>query len=266
MTQPESMQDKDGLHLQFAALLLHDLETPFAVAKQFFKRLEEGRFDPHNPKHMQLAASIRAATLRGERILEDFLDQARNADSKLEAQPAPADIREIIADCIQVVSLLAEDKNITIRQTIDPSLPNNAEIDRRLTARIVDNFLVNALRHSPQNSIVEIHAFLMKRKQDGAATYKIMRVEILNKHPHEIDFALEDIFDPVKQVELRQQRRVQGSGLGLTFCKMAAAAQNGTVGAAKRSLDEAVFWFELPIRPHQDGERFEKGDSHGGKI
>jgi len=266
MTQPENKQDKDSLHLQFAALLLHDLETPFAVAKLFFKRLEEGRYDPSNPKHAQLAASTRAAAQRGERILEDFLDQARNAELKLEAQPAPTDIRAIVADCLQVVSLLAEDKNISIQQTIDPAIPPDAVIDPRLTARIVDNFLVNALRHAPQNSTVEIHAFLLKRKQDGSSPHGSMRLAVINKHPHKIDFAIEDIFDPVKQVQLRQQRRVQGSGLGLTFCKMAVDAQNGVIGAEKRNLNETIFWFELPIRPPLVNGDAEEGDSHGEKI
>lgn len=236
---------EEQLHLQFVALLLHDLESPLSVAKQFLRRVEAGRHDPNNPKHQQLAASTRLAIERAERILEDVLDQARNENTGLTAKKENTKFESIINSCLDIVSPIAENKSIRINKHIDSSLPTYVFIDPSMTSRVVDNYLVNAIRHTPRSEEIEINAH---------ATNGLIRMEVINPLSEEISFDIQNIFDPSQQVQLRRQRKMQGSGLGLTYCRMAIKAQNGQVGANKKEDNKLVFWFELPLY---------EGESHG---
>jgi signal transduction histidine kinase len=54
------------------------------------------------------------------------------------------------------------------------------------------------------------------------------------------------IFEKFGQIE--GDRRKAGTGLGLTFAKMAVEAHGGQIGVISALGDGATFWFTLPIR------------------
>ena len=234
----ESSRDPNPLHLQFVAMLLHDLETPLAVAKQFLKRVAEGRYDPANPKHRKLAISSQLALHRGERILEDLLDQARAGTTSLTLNRTPTVLKELVSKCVSTVLPIADDKEITLAAKVDSRLAEPIELDAGLIERVIDNLLVNALRHAPRRTRIEIRAQAL----DGS-----LRVDVANTADSEFDAALERIFDPAYQVEMRYQRRMRGSGLGLSFCRLAVTTHGGTIGAHREEGNQVVFQFEIPI-------------------
>lgn len=240
-----SSDTQNNLPIQFTALLLHDLEAPLAVAKQFIKRVEEGRHDSKNLRHMKLAASALQSIARGERILEDLIDQARNIESGLTLKRSPARLLSIISECIDVVLLLAEDKNLVIQPPSNPALQDPILIDERMISRVIDNLLVNAIRHAPRGSQIRI---------GGGRIGGRIWVEVANLFDSELEIDIEKIFDPSYQIQMRSQRKMRGSGLGLTFCHTVITAHEGTI-AARQEKNTVIYRFELPA------ER--RGGSHG---
>jgi signal transduction histidine kinase len=227
----------DPLHVRFVSLLVHDLETPLAVAKQFLRRVEQGRHDPDNPAHQRLLASTQLAVSRAERILEDVLDQARNPEGGLTIHPAATDIKLLLKECIQLVTPLAKEDDQTVSLQEETALPGRLVIDAPLMGRVVDNLLVNALRHAPRNSEVIIKC---------AYRSGVLVLEVLNESLDAGPGRIEDIFDPVQQVELRTRRQQRGGGLGLTFSRMVAEAHNGRISAHQDDSGRAVFRVEIP--------------------
>ncbi len=242
----ESREIQDKLQLQFVSLLLHDLETPIAVSKHFLNRVVEGRYDPNNPAHQSLAQSTLSAIHRAERILEDVLDQARNEGSQLSVNKSEVNFKELIEACISVVLPLLQDKEITLEKQIDSALSSPFFLDELLTTRVIDNYLVNAIRHTPRKSAIHLIA---QRDEEG------LFFELRNPGMVDENMDIGDIFRPEKQVELRQQRKMLGNGLGLSFCRIAIEAQGGTVGARNRASNEVGFWFQIPL--------CERSDIHG---
>ena len=55
------------------------------------------------------------------------------------------------------------------------------------------------------------------------------------------------IFDKFGQLESPEKRR--GSGLGLTFAKMAGEAHGGNIGVTSAAGAGSTFWFTLPAKP-----------------
>ncbi len=228
---------EDQLHLQFVALLLHDMETPLAVTRQFLNRVKEGKHDPKNPRHLSVLESTELAVERASRILEDLLDQARHAGSGITATCRPTDLKDVLRRCVRLVGPLAEDRGIRLYEETDESLESDISCDERLIERVIDNLLVNAIRHAPAGSYVVTR---LSGRED------CIRIEVINPNGEEGKIQLDRIFEPERQVELRRLRSYHGTGLGLTFSKLTIEAHHGRIGADMDEDNQVRFWFELP--------------------
>jgi signal transduction histidine kinase len=234
---------KEDINLKFAALLVHDLETPLAVARRFINRVEQGKYNPEDERHRKLAGSTRLAVDRAERILEDLLDQVRAGEFGFSISISPVNLRELIEECIEVVRPLSEDVDLEIQLQMKPDSPEMVYCDRRLISRVVDNFLVNAIRHSARNKNIQVQA----EKKNGA-----FQVEVQNQLEAPLEYDLDEIFQPEIQVDLRAGRKHRGAGLGLTFSRMVVEAHDGQIGVKGGRNGKVVFWFNIPVAQEKE--------------
>ncbi|RJP32797.1 MAG: sensor histidine kinase [Candidatus Omnitrophota bacterium] len=234
----EKTNDSSSINLQFVAMLIHDLESPLAVAKQFLSRVEQGRHDPDNPRHQELIEATHLAIRRAERILEDVLDIARMDMEILIPRIVFADVSTIIQKCVAMINPLANDKGIAMIPELDSFLPGQLRMDAALLERVIDNLLMNAIRNAPRNTFIRIHA------HSNEISY---RIEIENRLDHANAIVFENIFDPVYQVQIRKEHKLRGSGIGLTFSRQAVHAMNGSIGAKQQENGTILFWVELPL-------------------
>jgi signal transduction histidine kinase len=128
----------------------------------------------------------------------------------------------------------AEDKEV-IYELADGLARIN--LDRDLIYRTLSNLLQNAVKHSGRGGIISIRA---------TSNQETMRVEVKDTG-HGIPSGFQEkIFEKFGQVETRQRT---GSGLGLTFCKMAVDAHGGKIWVESVEGEGSTFIFELPLRP-----------------
>ncbi|MEI9893794.1 MAG: ATP-binding protein [Chthoniobacter sp.] len=109
-----------------------------------------------------------------------------------------------------------------------------ASVDRDLISRVLQNLLGNAFKFSPSGT-VKVH---LKGEREG------IHVEVIDQGPGIPVEHHERIFQKFGQVEGLQQR--VGTGLGLTFCRLAVEAHGGTIGVRSEVGKGSSFWFDLP--------------------
>ncbi len=226
----------EQLNIKLASLLLHDLETPLAVTKQFLKRVKDGRHDPDNPNHCRLLESAQFAIQRGERILEDLLDLTRAGANGFSIKYSLSNLFEIVSHCSTIVLPLLNDKRNTVILPKESDCPRPVFVDKALISRVVDNLLVNAIRHAARASAIEIQT---------TASDKVIILSVINEIEEDVQIDVARIFDPSYQVEMRIQRKMRGSGLGLTFSQMIIDAHGGKMLAHEED-GKAVIGFEIP--------------------
>jgi two-component system sensor histidine kinase KdpD len=122
-----------------------------------------------------------------------------------------------------------------IRVDIAPALPL-VPLDFVLIVHVLINLLDNALKYSPENSPLEIHASLQKDE---------VQVAVLDRG---IGIPLEDlshVFDKFYRVQRPEQ--VTGTGLGLAISKGIIEAHGGRIWAAAREGGGTAITFALPL-------------------
>ncbi len=111
--------------------------------------------------------------------------------------------------------------------------------DEEKIARVLQNLIDNAVKFSPEKSVVRVIAF------SGGEN---ITVQIIDQGPGIAEEYRAVIFERFAQIT-GQLGHWRGAGLGLAFCKLAVEAHGGKIGFEEPAEDQAgsIFAFTLPI-------------------
>jgi len=130
----------------------------------------------------------------------------------------------------------ANEAGIHLHNDVPNDLPK-IRADNGKLRRVLTNLLDNALKFTPENGQVSISAEL---SLSGTIT-----VHVSDTGPGIPEEYREKIFDRFSQVPGQSGRR-RGSGLGLTFCKLAVEAHGGHIWVEPRPGGGSTFTLTLP--------------------
>jgi two-component system sensor histidine kinase KdpD len=111
-------------------------------------------------------------------------------------------------------------------------------MDGTLIAQVIINLLENAIKHSNEEELIEIHL----RKQQELALFEVL--DNGRGIPKEDIPYLFESFIPGSEKPLDSSR---GLGIGLSICMSIIKAHNGRMEAENRSEGGAAFRFYLPL-------------------
>jgi signal transduction histidine kinase len=112
--------------------------------------------------------------------------------------------------------------------------------DRDLVHRVLANLLTNALKHTPPRTEISIHVGATPDRQTVVMSVRDNGEGI----PKEF---LTRIFEKFSQAEVKRQAHRVGSGLGLTFCKLAVEAHGGKIWVESEPGLGSEFFFSVPL-------------------
>ncbi|MCL4254291.1 MAG: hypothetical protein KJ043_10985, partial [Anaerolineae bacterium] len=171
--------------------------------------------------------------------VENILDIYKLQAGQLPLTRLLVDIHQIVNAAHSALTASMHDAEIRFEREIEPSLPR-LFVDSNIIRRVLINLLDNAVRYSPTGGEVRL---IIKRVNTN------LEIQVadsgLGIPIHEQD----RIFDEFHQVKDNAPKRgSKGSGLGLTFCKLAIEAHGGTIHIASQSpLSGACFVITLPL-------------------
>ena len=206
-------------------MLTHDLEKLIVITSRVMTRLLDGSLTLDNPRHRAIVASSSHAMTRSRRMIID-LNQAME-NRTLPVSMESCDLNQLMLEIGHHFSPMAENENIHF--TYEGNGKNSiVKADPELMTRIVENFLYNALSHTRSGGWILMQ---LETGESGA-----FAVSVANSGDGIPEADLERIFSLGVQLDLKKRGYWRGSGLGLTFCRMAADAMGAQVGA--ENLDE----------------------------
>jgi signal transduction histidine kinase len=203
--------------------LAHDLKTPLSIISGYAQNLLE---NVHTEKREHYAEHILANIDRMDKIIQTMLNLSNLESDSWQFKVEEVSLDEIGKKIISRYQLLCEAKSIV------PQLQGEAVIkaDSALIERVMDNFFVNALDHTPDGGIISI-----KIAED--------KVELYNSGSHILPEMLQEIWQPYKKGDI-SRGDTKGTGLGLSIARGILESHKFPYGA-ENTDDGVVFWFKF---------------------
>jgi signal transduction histidine kinase/CheY-like chemotaxis protein len=230
-----SAEAANRLKDQFLAVVSHELRTPLNAILGWSDLMCRGSLDPEQRE--RASRTIRDSARRQAQLVDDLLDVARIAAGKLRLERSRLDLREVVADALQVVQPAADAKRITVRiESSDDVAMIDADAAR--IQQIAWNLVSNAVKFTPEGGSVVI-----RLAQIGS----MVEMAVIDSGNGIAPEFLPHVFDAFRQGDASPTRLHNGLGLGLSIVKSLVDAHRGTVTA--RSDGEhlgATFTVRLP--------------------
>ncbi len=172
-------------------------------------------------------------------LVESMLDVARLEAQAMKLDIQPTEARWLARQAAQALSATIQQAGIRLTIDLPDDLPPLA-VDGDMIRRVVINLLDNAVRYTPFQGQVLITA----ASADGWLTFRLADSGP-GIPPNERDQVFEKFRQAQKPGSVVRRR---GSGLGLTFCKLAIEAHGGKIWIESGApLSGACFVFTLPL-------------------
>ena len=213
-------------------MVVHDLRNPLTVICGFLDILE---FHEAQALSTNSQTLVRVARRSAEDLLTmigSILDVSKMGAGEMRLQREPCGLGALVRGVLAATQPLPPDRTVTL-DVPEPDV--TVTVDVALIRRVLQNLLSNALRYTPAGGVVLIAV---------TPSHGEVRVAVADTGPGIAPQYHQRIFEKFGQVEDRQNR--QGTGLGLTFCKLAVEAHGGRIGVESAVGEGSTFWFTLP--------------------
>ena len=233
----ERLRDLESQRDQLVHMIVHDMRAPLMGIIGFAELLESNSQLAKDPEAAEQVGFVLSSAFRLEAMVTTLLDISRLESNAMPVHTADCNLRQLAEDAVCALSALAREAHIAFEpETSDLA----ARCDPALTGRIVQNLLANAIKFAPRGTI---------RIRFSSAPDHHVRIEVADDGPGIPPQFLGRIFEKFGQVENRKAGTHRSSGLGLTFCKLAAEAQGGQIGVQSAEGVGSTFWIALPAAP-----------------
>lgn len=225
------LKELETLRDSLTHMIAHDMRSPL-MAMQLSLELLEDTVATSDPESQQLFANSRTSVAQLIELVSQMLDVSRMEAGKLELKRENTNLTTIAKEALTLLQPLVGKRPII---TVMPE-PVMVNADPDLIRRVIGNLLGNALKFTQANGEVR-----MTVRNDSTT----VRVEIADTGCGIPPENLETVFEKFGQVS--QRKKTLGSGLGLTFSKMAIEAHGGQIGVVSTVGQGSTFWFTLPL-------------------
>jgi signal transduction histidine kinase len=220
---------------KFLAIIAHDLRSPFSsiigileLLKMSLKEFDKAEVE----EYVDIVYKSANNTLV---LLDNLLVWAVSQNKEKNFKPVKINLYELLREEIENLRTLAEQKQITINQSIGSEV--NVTADLQMVKTILRNLISNAIKYSNSNGEISIDAqednqFVEVAIEDNGTGIsseirkKLFKIDTLQSTPG--------------------TNNEQGTGLGLLLCKEFVELHGGSIRVESEAGKGSRFSFTLP--------------------
>ena len=223
----------------FLANMSHELRTPLNAIIGFSDAIRVGALGPtNNDKVDQYIEDINGAGQVLLGLVNSILDLSRIESGKEEHKPEEVDIRAILSECIDLISVIADQRQVSVEVDCPQFLPT-IRVDRLHLRQIILNLVSNAVKFSKPNGTVFCSVELL-----GQAEIQLVVRDEGAGIPAEDLSKVFDAFERSGDPALTSQ---PGTGLGLTLSKRLTEINGGEIAITSKEGIETTVVVSFPI-------------------
>ena len=238
--QAEQLRQATELKSRFLAYMSHEFRTPIASFQSLTRLLLAHTDGPLTSEQEKQVRFISDTAGEFSDMVNDLLDLAKVEAGRVDINPAWFEMVDLFSALRGMFRPVLVNPDVTLVFEEPQGVPKLFTDDRKLS-QILRNFISNALKFTMQGD-VRVSAVL---NDDDTVTFAVA--------DSGIGIAIEAhgaIFQDFVQVDSPLQKRLRGTGLGLSLSKRLAELLGGTVGFDSELGKGSVFWVRVPKDIH----------------
>lgn len=205
-------QNAESSRREMVNAIAHELKTPIAVLSSYAEALQENIEPEKQKKYLSV---LRQETEKMDRMVLELLDLSRLEAGRYQIQRENFDLKELVEETLEPLEGAIQEKQLTVEIQAGDVLIN---ADRYRFGQIIENFMTNAIRHTPEGGRI-----LIRVGMNGET------LSVENQGSRLSHDQLQKVWDTFWQGDASRNSR--GSGLGLSICKSIMSLHGGSCKA-----------------------------------
>lgn len=235
-TQAEELRQASELKSRFLSYMSHEFRTPLGSILSIVRLLSDELDGPLNAEQRKQVEFVHGAADELSDMVSDLLDLAKIEAGRITIAPAWFDMLDLFSALRGMFRPIASATDIDLVFE-EPKHVQRLYTDDKKLAQILRNFIANALKFTTSGHV---------------------RVTAQVENAHEVRFAVSDtgigipasmhdrLFEDFVQVDSPLQKRLRGTGLGLSLCKRFAQLLGGRAGLESTPGVGSTFYVVIP--------------------
>lgn len=235
-------EEANRLKSEFLATMSHEIRSPMSGVLGMAELLLDTSL---TTEQKGLTKTILTSGEVLMNIIEDILDFSKIEANKLELDPIPVNMLELVDDVCMLYTPRAREKALEIVVRYIPGTEHFVHADSIRVRQVLGNLVNNAIKFTPKGHIVITVDEMRDRDMPADIVNLVFTVEDTGIGIEETD--RERIFEKFAQANSSTTRDYGGTGLGLSICKKLIEMMGGKITVSSVVGKGSAFKFYLPL-------------------
>ncbi len=232
------LREAADLKGRFLSYMSHEFRTPLASITSITEILLGGLDGPLTAEQERQLQYVRGSVRELTEMVDDLLDLAKVDAGRISISPEWFEMVDLFSALRGMFRPIVVNSAVSLTFEEPGTIPKIYTDDKKLS-QILRNFISNALKFTSEGE-VRVSARLLR---EGIVEFAVTDTGIGIAEDH-----IPALFSDFVQIDTRIQKRLRGTGLGLSLAKKFAALLGGSVAVTSKVGQGSRFSVQIPIQ------------------